>query len=96
MDSTLRTLESAIRNAVASQSFAQAGALIAQYAAAVEESARIVADSPEAAGGLRARVLDLLQWSQTMTLASRESAAVGLARLRSLRVYCDSGRPTPA
>jgi hypothetical protein len=94
-DAALTAAETAIRNAIVSDSFADATALLGRYGSEIEQLARSLPPESEAARALRARAFDLFGWTRTMALAAREYAAVELDHLQSVSRYHDPSGPSP-
>ena len=90
-EAALTAAETAVRNAIVSNSFAEANILLGRYGSAVEELARFLPPGSEAARALRVRAVDLFDWIQVMTLAAREYAVVELDRLQSVSRYHNPG-----
>jgi hypothetical protein len=94
-ETALTDIETAIRNMIVANSFAEANILLGRYGNGVEELARSLPPGSEAARALRVRALDLFDWIQVMTLAAREYAVVELDRLQSVSRYHNPGAPSP-
>jgi hypothetical protein len=94
-DAALTATETAIRNAIISDSFAEATALLGRYGSEIEQLARSLPPESEATRALQVRARDLFDWIRTMTLAAREYAAVELDRLHSVSRYHDPSGPSP-
>ena len=84
LEAALTAVESAIRNAIAANSFAEAGVLLERYAADVERLWLSLPPQSEAARALPGRTRHLLDWTRMMTLAAREYAAVELDHLQAV------------
>jgi hypothetical protein len=94
-DAALTAAETAIRNAIVSDSFAEAAALLCLYGSEIEQLARSLPPESEAAQALQVRVRELFDWTTMMTLAAREYAALELDHLHSVSRYHDPSRPSP-
>ncbi len=91
-DNAPAVLESAIRDAVARDSFAEAAALLHRYAACVEWQLQSIAPGSDNALALRLNTEALFDWTKAMASASRAKSAAQIARLRFAGAYRD-GRP---
>ncbi len=87
MEAALTAIETAVRDAIVSDSFAQADVLLGRYVAAVEGLLRSLPPGSEEVRALQVRTLDLFDWTKVMTLAAREYAVVELDRLQSVSRY---------
>jgi hypothetical protein len=86
-EAALTAIETAIRNAIVTDSFAEANVLLGRYVAAAEELLRSLPPGSEAVRALQVRTHDLFGWTKVMTLAAREYAAAELDRLQSVSRY---------
>jgi hypothetical protein len=94
-EAALTAVETAIRDAVASNRFAEAGVLLDRYANAVEQLLRSLPPESEAARALPVRTGRLFDWARTMTLAAREYAAAEVDHLQSVSRYHSSWSSSP-
>jgi hypothetical protein len=89
-EAALTAVETAIRDAIVSDSFAEANALLDCYVAHVERLLRSLPPGSAAARTLRVRAFDLFGWTRMMTLAGREYSLAELDRLQSVSRYHNS------
>jgi len=94
-EAALAAIETAVRNAIVSDSFAEADVLLGRYVAAVERLLRSLPPGSEEVRALRVRTLDLFGWTKVMTLAASEYAAAELDRLQSVSRYHHPGISLP-